>query len=149
MTEAPAGRLRVAFRKFSSSNAARVLLAGVIVAACVALAHAFGVTLCPLKRLLGVPCPTCGTTRAFAELFRGDVLGAFARQPLVMSCSLLGVPVLLAILFVAGRRKTTALLAAASRSAFFWCLAAAVVLANWFMLSGMETDGRDRGIIHT
>ena len=80
--------MRAAFRRFSSSNAARVLLAVAIVAACVSLAHAFGVTLCPMKRLLGVPCPTCGTTRAFAALFRGDVSGAFAQQPLVMSCSL-------------------------------------------------------------
>ena len=131
MTEAPAGRLRVAFRKFSSSNAARVLLAGVIVAACVALAHAFGVTLCPMKRLFGVPCPTCGTTRAFAELLQGDVSGAFARQPLVMSCSLLGLPVLLVIRFVSDRRTMADLLAAVSRSAIFWCLVAAAVLANW------------------
>ena len=131
MTEVPAGKLRAAFRRFSSSNAARVLLALVIVAACVALAHAFGVTLCPMKRLLGVPCPTCGTTRAFAELLRGNVCGAFGRQPLVMSCSLLGVPVLLAIRIVSGRKTMADLWAAASRSAVFWCLAVAAVLANW------------------
>ena len=131
MTEVPAGTLRAALRRFSSSNAARVLLSVVIIAACVALAHVFGVTLCPMKRLLGVPCPTCGTTRAFAELLRGDVFGAFARQPLVMSCSLLGLPVLLAIRFLSGRRKRTDLLVATSRSAVFWCLVAAAVLANW------------------
>ena len=123
--------MRAAFRRFSSSNAARVLLAVAIVAACVALAHAFGVTLCPMKRLLGVPCPTCGTTRAFAALFRGDVLGAVARQPLVMSCCLLGLPVLLALGIVVGRRKLSDLWTAAFRSAVFWCLAAAAVLANW------------------
>ena len=131
MTEVSAGKLRAAFRRFSSSDAARVLLSVLIVAMCVALAHALGVTLCPLKRLLGVPCPTCGTTRAFAELFLGDVLGAFARQPLVMFCSLLGLPVLFAIRIVSGRRKTAELLSSATRSAIFWCLAAAAVLANW------------------
>ena len=131
MTDVPTGKLRAAFRRFSSSNAARLLLSVVIVAACVALAHAFGVTLCPMKRLFGVPCPTCGTTRAFAELLRGDVVGAFARQPLVMSSSLLGLPVLFAIRIAFGRRKTAALLAAVFRSVFFWCLAAATVLANW------------------
>ena len=131
MTKVPAGKLRAAFRRFSSSNAARVLLAVVIVAACVALAHVFGVTLCPMKRLLGVPCPTCGTTRAFAELLRGDVFGAFARQPLVMSCSLLGLPILLAIRIVSGRKTMAELLATVSRSAVFWCFAVAVVLANW------------------
>jgi len=123
--------MRAAFRRFSSSNAARVLLAVAIVAACVSLAHAFGVTLCPMKRLLGVPCPTCGTTRAFAALFRGDVLGAFAQQPLVMSCSLVGLPVLLVLRLVSGRREMADFLAAAFRSAVFWCLAAAAVLANW------------------
>ena len=131
MTEVPAGKLRAALRRFSSSNAARVLLSVVIIAACVALAHVFGVTLCPMKRLLGVPCPTCGTTRAFAELLRGDVFGAFARQPLLMSCSLLGLPVLLAIRIVSGQKTMADLLAVVSRSAVFWCLAAAAVLANW------------------
>lgn len=131
MTGVPAGKLRAAFRRYSSSNAARVLLSVLILVACVTLAHAFGVTLCPMKRLLGVPCPTCGTTRAFAALLRGDVFGAFTRQPLVMSCSLLGFPILLAIRIASGRRKTADFLAAASRSAVFWCLAAAAVLANW------------------
>ena len=131
MTDVPTGKLRAAFRRFSSSDAARVLLSVLIVAACVALAHAFGVTLCPLKRLFGVSCPTCGTTRAFAELLRGDVFGAVARQPLVMSCSLLGFPVLFAIRIVSGRRKTADLLSAASRSVMFWSLVAAAVLANW------------------
>ncbi len=131
MTEVPARKLRAAFRSFFSSNAARVLLSVLIVTACVALAHAFGVTLCPMKRLLGVPCPTCGTTRAFAELLRGDVLGAVARQPFVISCSLLGLPVLFVIRIVFGRKKMADLLAAATHSAFFWCLAAAAVLANW------------------
>ena len=131
MTGVPTEKLRAAFRRFSSSNAARVLLSVLIVAVCVALAHAFDITLCPLKRLLGVPCPTCGTTRAFAELFRGDVLGAFARQPLVMSCSLLGLPVLFAMRIVFGRRKMSDILIAASRSVMFWSLAAAAVLANW------------------
>ena len=131
MTEVPAGKMRAAFRRIFSSSAARVLLAVVIVAACVALAHALGVTLCPMKRLLGVPCPTCGTTRAFAELLRGDVFGAFARQPLVMSCSLLGLPVLLAIRIVSGRRTMADRWTAVSRSAVFWCLVIAAVLANW------------------
>ena len=131
MTDVPAGKVRAAFRRFSSSNAARVLLSVAIVAACVALAHAFGVTLCPMKRLLGVPCPACGTTRAFAALLRGDVCGAFARQPLVMSCSLFGFPILLAIRIVSGRRRMAELLATVSRSAVFWCLVAAVGLANW------------------
>lgn len=55
-------------------------------AALVALAsHFLGVTLCPLKRLAGVPCPTCGTTRACLALLKGDVRGALAMQPFALA----------------------------------------------------------------
>ena len=32
---------------------------------------------CPLRRWTGVPCATCGMTRAAACLVRGDLAGAF------------------------------------------------------------------------
>ena len=31
-------------------------------------AHFFGLILCPLKRFAGIPCPSCGTTRACLAL---------------------------------------------------------------------------------
>ncbi len=37
---------------------------------------------CPFKSLIGIPCPTCGTTRAALSLARLDVLGALVRYPL-------------------------------------------------------------------
>jgi hypothetical protein len=37
---------------------------------------------CPLRTLTGVPCPTCGTTRAGLALVRGDILGALHFNPL-------------------------------------------------------------------
>jgi len=37
--------------------------------------------LCPSRRLLGLPCPGCGMTRALAALLRGDLAGAFALHP--------------------------------------------------------------------
>jgi hypothetical protein len=36
---------------------------------------------CPARVLLGVPCPTCGMTRAFVALAHGDVGGALAASP--------------------------------------------------------------------
>lgn len=38
---------------------------------------------CPLLTLTGFYCPFCGGLRATADLTRGDVAGAFARNPIV------------------------------------------------------------------
>lgn len=40
---------------------------------------------CSFKRFLGVPCLTCGATRATIALFHGEVAEAFRLQPFVMS----------------------------------------------------------------
>ena len=37
---------------------------------------------CPLRTLIGVPCPTCGSTRAGLALIRGDIPGALYLNPL-------------------------------------------------------------------
>lgn len=37
---------------------------------------------CPLYYVCGIPCPTCGMTRAYAALLHGDLLGAFKMHPL-------------------------------------------------------------------
>ena len=64
-----------------------------LVAAGVLLDHVTGHShnFCLLKSTTGVPCPTCGTTRAFLSLSRGDVLGAWRMNPLVMTVLLLWV----------------------------------------------------------
>jgi len=36
---------------------------------------------CPFKALTGLPCPSCGTTRAAVALLHGDVLGAMLSNP--------------------------------------------------------------------
>lgn len=38
---------------------------------------------CPFRTLTGVPCPTCGTTRAVLALSRGHVGEAFLHNPMV------------------------------------------------------------------
>ena len=34
------------------------------------------IEICPFKRLIGMPCPSCGTTRAFKSLFAFNVVEA-------------------------------------------------------------------------
>lgn len=41
------------------------------------------VVACPLLQLTGLPCPTCGGTRALAALVSGDLGAAFAWNPAV------------------------------------------------------------------
>ena len=126
-----ASRLRAAFRRVFASNAARLFLAAGVVAACVMFAHVFGLALCPLKRLLGVPCPSCGTTRALVRLLHGEVCGAFELQPLATGAVCLLTPAALAVRLALGAGRARALLAAAARRPAFWCAVAAAVLANW------------------
>jgi len=40
------------------------------------------VSFCYVKTLSGVPCPTCGSTRALGRLIAADLPGAFAMNPL-------------------------------------------------------------------
>ena len=114
-----------------SSDAARIISAVCIVGGCVALAHVCGVTLCPLKRLAGVPCPTCGSTRAVVLLLRGDLCGAFALQPLASAAVCLLPSAWAAAWIVFGWRRTALFLRAALRRPLFWWLCAAAVAANW------------------
>ena len=95
------------------------------------MAHAFGLTLCPLKRLLGVPCPSCGTTRATAMLLRGDVCGAFAMQPLAVAVLILLCPAVAVGWLTVGGPWMKRLFAVLSRQILFWVALTLAILANW------------------
>lgn len=56
-------------------------------------AFAQGMPACPFREFLGVPCLTCGSTRALVALARMDFGAAFGWNPLVAGAG---------ILFVAG-----------------------------------------------
>lgn len=80
------------------------------------VAYAAGIVLCPLKRLTGIPCPTCGATRAVLTLVQGQFVGALQINPLVIFvlCTL---PVLL--------RYNCRL------RNWVWAIFAVAVLCNW------------------
>ena len=56
---------------------------GLLAAVAVGLLHVDRVplTFCVVKGLSGLPCPTCGSTRAFGQLFELDIAGALAMNP--------------------------------------------------------------------
>ncbi|MGH4123432.1 MAG: DUF2752 domain-containing protein [Clostridium sp.] len=51
-------------------------------------------TICFIRGILGIPCPSCGMTRAYKLLFKGDLVGAFHMHPLFF------IPIIIVVLFV-------------------------------------------------
>ena len=43
---------------------------------------------CAVKGITGIPCPTCGSTRAIVHLAQGDIAAALLMNPLVSACVL-------------------------------------------------------------
>ena len=58
-------------------------LLGLMVLARVAMHFQLPLPGCPMRELSGVPCPFCGSTRAFAALAGFDLLGAVKLNPFV------------------------------------------------------------------
>lgn len=90
---------------------------------------------CPFRSLTGIPCPTCGTTRAAAAMLNADLPGAFAANPLAAMAGLLfvvGAP--LAALWAAARWPLPVLSSPLARRTRF--ALAALVAANWLFLIG-------------
>ena len=95
-------------------------------------------SLCVFKAVTGVPCLTCGTTRALARLARLDVVGALAMNPLVTAGVLLLVPWAAADLaLLPGRRALVLELSpAAARVARIAVVAAALLNWAWLVAAG-------------
>lgn len=110
---------------------ATLVLSIAAVASFAAICHVLGIVVCPLKRFTGVPCPSCGTTRACLAMLRGDVRSAFAIQPFAVTLLFGVAPALLAATVVVGQGRMCAFLGAlfARRPARWLC--AALVAVDW------------------
>ena len=86
------------------------------------------VRLCLFKRITGVPCPTCGSTRSVLHLLGGDIAGAFRMQPFVFAAAVIFTAALL-LRVLSARRVHVEMSTTARRIA--WSLVLAAFLANW------------------
>lgn len=77
---------------------------------------------CPAMVMFEVPCPSCGSTRAFAALAGFDLLGALKFNPLIVA----GV---LALPFVGLWKRV-----AVRFEKYGWAIFAGVVVLNWVYL---------------
>jgi hypothetical protein len=109
---------------------------GVLAGAAVAVLHLdrLPVVLCVFKGLTGLPCPTCGSTRALGRLAVFDLAGAVAMNPLAtLAFGLVAVWALVDLVLLPRRRALS--LEVEPRLA--WRLRIAVLalfLANWVYL---------------
>ena len=109
---------------------------GVLAVAAIGLLRldALPFTVCFFKLVTGLPCATCGTTRALGRLFHGDLAGAFAMNPLAAAGAVALLPWAAADLLLMTRRKALGLeLGPASVRAARVAVVAAVFV-NWAYL---------------
>lgn len=124
---------RVAARKGGIPLGAVLLGTSTVAAVAVSVLHLdrLPFTVCMFKAVTGIPCMTCGTTRALGLLAAGDFAGALAMSPLAAAGAALLIPWGLAdlILMTRGRAVGVELSGAAASSARIAVVAA--VLLNW------------------
>jgi hypothetical protein len=100
------------------------------------LSSDFPTPLCPLHALSGIPCPTCGTTRAATALLHVDFKTAFLLNPL-MAGSLMaaGLYVVYAAVVVIGRMPRARIESVTrSEARVIRVLAILLIAANWLYL---------------
>ncbi len=93
--------------------------------------------LCTFKRLTGLPCPTCGSTRALARLADFDLAGALGMNPLFVACAVGLVAWGAADLLLLPRGRTVQLEASPLLVRSFGIAAVTAILLNWAYLVAM------------
>lgn len=91
-------------------------------------------TVCVFKHLTGLPCPTCGSTRAMGRLFALDPAGALAMNPLITVAVLLLLPWAAADLLLLVRGRALDLEVSGSAARALRVMAVLAVLLNWAFL---------------
>ena len=91
------------------------------------------IPVCGLRRLTGVPCPTCGAARSLRLFWAGRWGEAWLRQPLVITLVLAAaVYVVYSLLVATGRVPRVRVKSSARGSRRLWAgVLAAVFLLNW------------------
>jgi hypothetical protein len=114
------------------------ILAGIAALAAVAVGvlrlDALPFTVCFFKLATGLPCATCGSTRALGRLFQGDLAGAFAMNPLATAGMMALVPWAAVDLALLTRRKAFGLELGPPAARVARVAAVAAVFANWAYL---------------
>lgn len=91
-------------------------------------------TLCAFKALTGLPCASCGSTRALARLARLDLAGALALNPVFAAAALLLGAWAIADLALLVRGRTLSLEVSARQSALLSLAVGAALALNWAYL---------------
>jgi hypothetical protein len=92
------------------------------------------VSFCFFKAMTGLPCMTCGTTRALARLAAADPAGALAMNPLATLAGLAVVPWGIADLVLLARGRALVLEVSGRAARLLRFGAVAAVLVNWVYL---------------
>ena len=114
------------------------ILAGIGILAAIAVGvlrlDSLPFTLCFFKFVTGLPCATCGSTRALGRLFHGDVAGAFAMNPLAAAGMMGLLPWAAADLALMARGKAFGLELGPAAARVARVAAVAAVFVNWAYL---------------
>jgi hypothetical protein len=112
------------------------LAIGSVAALAVAVLHLdrLPILVCLFRAVTGVPCLTCGATRALGDLVTGDVWGALAMNPLATLAAFALVPWGIGDLALMTRGRALALEVAPGAARVLRVAAVAVVVANWAYL---------------
>jgi hypothetical protein len=92
------------------------------------------VTLCVFKGVSGLPCPTCGSTRALGRLVALDFAGALAMNPLTTIAAVVLAAWGIADLALLPRRQALGLEVSPRFGFALRVLALGLFLANWVYL---------------
>jgi hypothetical protein len=135
---APASRPFVRITAVAGGLPLGAILAGIGVLAAVAVAvlhlDALPFPVCIFKLATGLPCMSCGTTRALGRLVHGDVAGALAMNPLAAVGMMALLPWAAADVALMTRRKAFGLELGAGAARGARLAAVMAVFANWAYL---------------